>query len=55
MLERVISQYLSIFDGPLIFVWHGGEPMLAGIDFYRSVLLLEERYKNKTHLITNAI
>lgn len=55
MLERVISQYLSIFDGPLIFVWHGGEPMLAGIDFYRSVLLLEERYKNNTHLITNAI
>ena len=55
VLERFISQYLSIFDGPIVFVWHGGEPMLAGLDFYEKVLCLEEKYKNSTHIITNAI
>lgn len=55
ILESFISQYLSIFDGPIVFVWHGGEPMLAGLDFYRAVVSFEEKYKTNRHIISNAI
>lgn len=54
-LEQFISQYLSLFDGPVVFLWHGGEPLLAGLDFYLRALSFEEKYKKKSHQITNAI
>jgi len=31
-------------DRPLTITWHGGEPLLAGIDFYRRVIEIENRY-----------
>jgi len=43
-LERFIRQYLEASPGPEVsFVWHGGEPALAGIDFYRRVVELQQR------------
>ena len=45
MLERFIRQYIEASRGPVVsFVWHGGEPTLAGIDFYRSVVEMQKRY-----------
>ena len=45
-LERYICQYLEAAAGPAVhFVWHGGEPSLAGIDFYRRVVGLQEKYR----------
>lgn len=55
VIESFIRQYLEIFDGQVVFVWHGGEPMLAGLDFFRDVIEIENAYKNETHIITNAI
>ena len=35
-LQELIRQYIIASPGPAItFTWHGGEPMLAGLDFYR--------------------
>ena len=35
LLERYISQYIEAVQVPTVtFCWHGGEPLLAGIDFY---------------------
>jgi len=45
VLERFIQQYLAASTGPQVsFVWHGGEPALAGLDFYRRALELQQRY-----------
>lgn len=49
MDERVLDSYVRSFieasPGPLVhFVWHGGEPTLLGIDFYRRALELQRRY-----------
>ncbi len=40
------------------FIWHGGEPLLAGIDFYRKVVeiqeeLIKEGYKFRNSIQTN--
>jgi uncharacterized protein len=45
LLETYIRQYITASPGPVVlFVWHGGEPTLAGLDFYRRVVELQERY-----------
>lgn len=30
------------------FIWHGGEPLLAGLDFYHQALALQKKYSEKT-------
>jgi len=45
VLERFIATYIASSPGPEVsFVWHGGEPTLAGLDFYRRVVELQARY-----------
>lgn len=45
MLERYISQYIAASPGPVVpFTWHGGEPTLAGLEFYRLAVELQKRY-----------
>lgn len=55
VLELFISEYLELFSGDVDFVWHGGEPLLAGIDFYYKVLEIQQQYKKEHHNICNAI
>lgn len=45
VLENYIRQYLETVNLPVVtFCWHGGEPLLAGIDFYRKAVELQQRY-----------
>ena len=45
VLESYVRSYVEASPGPLVhFVWHGGEPTLAGIDFYRRAVELQRRY-----------
>ena len=45
LLEKDISDYIGSCDVPEVtFNWHGGEPLLAGIDFYRKAIALERKY-----------
>lgn len=45
LLEEYIRQYITGNTGPAVsFVWHGGEPTLAGIDFYRHAVELQKKY-----------
>ena len=55
VLEAYIRAYIQGVAAPEVsFVWQGGEPLLAGIDFYRRALALQAHYAGgKT--ITNAI
>lgn len=55
VLEAYIRQYIATSPGPEVnFTWQGGEPTLAGLDFYRQVLVLQQRYAGKKH-ITNSL
>lgn len=53
LLEKVISQAIEISPERILFYWHGGEPLLAGMQFYDKVVRIEKRYKNCK--IANAI
>lgn len=52
--ELYIRQYIEAQDVPVVnFAWQGGEPTLMGVDFFRRVVQLQQRYAGgKT--ITNA-
>jgi len=44
-LEHIIRSYCEACEGPeLQFIWHGGEPLLMGPDFFRAAIELERRY-----------
>jgi len=45
VLESYVRSFIEASPGPIIhFVWHGGEPALMGLDFYRKAIGLQERY-----------
>ena len=44
-LEKCIKQHFSASSGDtVLFTWHGGEPLLAGIDFYKKAISIQKRY-----------
>ena len=47
VLESYISQFITAQDAPAItFAWQGGEPTLLGVDFFRKVLTIQNKYAN---------
>ena len=59
MLETFIREYIAANDVPeVVFNWHGGEPLLMGLDFYRKAIQLQKKYASgkriRNALQTNA-
>jgi uncharacterized protein len=47
VLESYVRQYIEAQAAPTItFAWQGGEPTLLGVDFFRRVVQLEQKYAN---------
>lgn len=47
LLERFTRQYINDQDlDTIIFNWHGGEPALLGLDFYRKAVELQKKHAN---------
>lgn len=45
LLETYVRQYIEASPGPtVLFVWHGGEPTLAGLNFYKRAVDLQKRF-----------
>ena len=45
LLETFIQQYLEAQTMPeVLFTWHGGEPLLQPLSFYRKALALQQKY-----------
>lgn len=46
LLEAYIRQYLQgASQKQVTFCWHGGEPLMAGLPFYRKAVALQEKYR----------
>ncbi len=51
VLARYIEQYVAAQSTPVVeFVWHGGEPTLLGVDFYRRVVELQKPFRAKKEI-----
>lgn len=56
LLERYIRAYIQTNEVPtLSFVWHGGEPLLAGLAFFEKVVRLQQKHNPKRKVIENLI
>ena len=51
LLETFIQQYIEAQTMPeVLFIWHGGEPLLRPLSFYRRALELQQRYACGRHI-----
>ena len=51
MLEHFIKEYIAANDvRDVFFNWHGGEPLLAGLDFYKKAMAFQKKYTDGKHI-----
>jgi uncharacterized protein len=56
VLETYIVQHLEAHPGPTVpFSWHGGEPTLLGLDFFRRVVALQKKHLPPGRRVFNGI
>ena len=53
-VSQIIKKALDYADH-VEFIWHGGEPLLMGIQFYEKVVELQKRYKREGQTIENTL
>jgi uncharacterized protein len=56
VLEKYIAQHIDAHPGKVIwFSWHGGEPTLLGLDYFRRIVALQRKHKPLDRLIANGV
>ena len=47
-LEKIIKEYIEINDSEqIVFDWHGGEPLLLGLDYFKKIVEIQRKYKGE--------
>ena len=55
-LEKYIVQHIDAYPEEVIrFSWHGGEPTVLGLDFFRMVVALQRKHRPSGRRIVNGI
>lgn len=56
LLEDYIAQQIAITPGPEIqFMWHGGEPAILGLDYFRRIVELQRKHNPGGRRVVNNI
>jgi serine-type anaerobic sulfatase-maturating enzyme len=56
LLEDYIRQQIAITPGTKVhFSWHGGEPTILGVDYFRRIVELQRKHRPKGKGIVNSI
>jgi len=56
VLEDYIVQHIEVSPGTAInFFWHGGEPTILGLDYFRKIVALQHKHQPPGRRITNGI
>ncbi len=56
LLEEYIVQHIQASPKPMIsFAWHGGEPTILGVDYFRKIVSLQRKHLPPDRRITNGI
>jgi len=55
ILEKFIREYMDRSKGSAVFAWQGGEPLLAGLEFFEEVVACQARYAPPRTVISNSL
>ena len=56
ILEEYIVQHIEASPEPLIrFSWHGGEPTILGLDYFRKIVALQRKHRPAKQRIVNGM
>jgi uncharacterized protein len=56
ILEEYIIQHIDASPGSVItFSWHGGEPTILGLDYFRTIVALQRKHQPPNRRITNGM
>ncbi|MBT7955934.1 MAG: anaerobic sulfatase maturase [Rhodospirillaceae bacterium] len=56
VLEAYIKGYIEASSLPeIMFFWQGGEPTLLGLDFFKHVVELQQKYQPNNQTVTNSL
>lgn len=56
VLEHYVIQQIEATESTIVnFSWHGGEPTLAGLDYFKKIVSLQKKYLPKEKTIFNGI
>lgn len=55
VLKKILESFLSLGFEESIITWQGGEPTLAGIDFFRSAITYQQTFAGRGKTIGNAL
>jgi uncharacterized protein len=56
ILEEYIVQHIAAYPEPVIrFSWHGGEPTVLGLDYFRKIVALQRKHQPSNQRIINGI
>ena len=56
ILEQYIVQHIDAYPDPVInFSWHGGEPTVLGLDYFRKIVALQRKHTPPDRRIANGI
>ncbi len=56
VLEKYIVQHVEASPGSVIqFSWHGGEPMVLGLDYFRKIVALQRKHQPPHQRIINGM
>lgn len=56
LLEEYIVQQIEIAPEPVInFFWHGGEPTILGLDYFRQIVDLQRKHQPRDRRIANSL
>ncbi len=55
VLERMVSQLLGLNFEQSVFAWQGGEPTLAGVDFFQRVVAFQQKHGQPGQSVSNSL
>lgn len=55
VLKKFIREYMHLSRGAVSFAWQGGEPLLAGLDFFKRVVEFQAQYAPPNTSIGNSV
>ncbi len=56
ILEEYIVQHIEAAPGPVVnFSWHGGEPTILGVEYFRKIVALQRKHRPPQRRIINGM